>query len=647
MKTRLLDLLMVLLPILMSGNLKAQFCENTFKGAFTVPSEGCTSTPVTLTNNMAGAVGVYYAYEFDKKQTTAPDPKYTTSDLTYSYATPGTYTILQVGSANGTGFTLCKDIKIRETAAPKAEISVCADGAVRLTLVENAVSGAYDQIEINWGDGTQELWSKGKSPVFDKKFSGTVPDITVRGRYADGLCNNDLKTNRLSGQVTPGTVSMARINGVEMTSQGSVNILYTGEKGIATEVYIDKGSGLFEASGKSSSTGEDQSATIANLNPAQVYRFKLVSKDICGNPVESAVVSSTVLRKEVISVDEANSVSWEKYPDSGKLIQYQLYRDKGQASEKVFPATTNLSYLDTEVKCGQGYSYSVVVIEGDFRSYSAPVSITPGSASPEQIKVASVTVESSSSISSLIELSGEGLTTTYNLIVERANAGSNAFEVVSGSKNQSLSYTDETVNAGQTSYCYRFIYENACNLKSPPSDVVCSILLTNNVQHIDWTGASPFTGGISSYDLVQMDEDGKVTDEQPKQMNLSHNIDLNVQSGTSYKIKASSNAGNLVSYSNVVGIRRDVIILIPDAFTPNGDGINERFEVKSYFTSKFEMKIYNRWGEVMFRSENSLDGWDGRVSGKEAPAGYYLYKINIITGEEEAIVKTGSIMLIR
>ena len=648
MKGKLLFLFLVISFLFSFIEVRAQqsFCENAFKGDFTIdPGEGCVQKAVTLKSAKSGAQDVYYVYNFNRAQTEAPALVDRTPDLSYVYTKPGTYTILQAGSANGTGFVLCKDYKVRETAAPLADIVTCKSGKVRLTLTDNDIAKAYDQIEINWGDGTKAYWSKGKSFIYDKTFSGTVPSIELKGLYTNGLCDADIKKTVLNGLVTPPLLSSIKINIVEMTADGKARIVYTGMEGTSTELFMDGVS-----TGKTSSQSGPQTATIENLDPKKVYKFKLVSKDICDNLVDSPVVSSVALEKGVLVVDEANSLTWNQYSTSGQSIQYQLLRKingSQDAPTLAFATPTALSYLDDKVTCGEKYEYSLVVIDGDVRSYSAPLVEQPTSSSPEKIQKASITVESNSMISSVVELSGAGLTNTYNLIVERANAGSSDFQSISGVGNQSLVYKDNNVNTSETSYCYRFSYENSCKQTSPPSDAVCSILLKNNIQDISWTGASPFTSGIASYDLIETDANGRVTNEIPKQLDLSHKIDLATQSSSGFQIKAHSSDGNLVSYSNVISLQNDAIMLVPDAFTPNGDGINERFEVKSYFTDTFRMLIYSRWGEVIFQSENALDGWDGTVKGKPAAPGYYLYKIEASTSTQQQISKTGSLMLIR
>jgi len=81
-------------------------------------------------------------------------------------------------------------------------------------------------------------------------------------------------------------------------------------------------------------------------------------------------------------------------------------------------------------------------------------------------------------------------------------------------------------------------------------------------------------------------------------------------------------------------------LFIPNAFTPNGDGLNDVFKPLGTCTySNYDLRIYNRWGQVVFRSNNPENGWQG----DSAPIGtyYYLLKYN------ESFSKKGDIVLIR
>ncbi|NQT76505.1 MAG: gliding motility-associated C-terminal domain-containing protein, partial [Bacteroidetes bacterium] len=91
---------------------------------------------------------------------------------------------------------------------------------------------------------------------------------------------------------------------------------------------------------------------------------------------------------------------------------------------------------------------------------------------------------------------------------------------------------------------------------------------------------------------------------------------------------------------------------VPNAFSPEGDGLNDEFKVigNSDKISSFHMYIFNRWGALVFESKDISLGWDGEYKGKPAPQGAYVFKIEYsisTTGQEESRIKSGTVMLVR
>lgn len=78
-----------------------------------------------------------------------------------------------------------------------------------------------------------------------------------------------------------------------------------------------------------------------------------------------------------------------------------------------------------------------------------------------------------------------------------------------------------------------------------------------------------------------------------------------------------------------INVRPDVAIYIPNAFTPDDDGLNDVFKPQGVGIQikNYKMEIYNRWGEKIFVSEDFNEGWDGTFKGKPAEVGVYAYYI--------------------
>jgi gliding motility-associated-like protein len=94
-------------------------------------------------------------------------------------------------------------------------------------------------------------------------------------------------------------------------------------------------------------------------------------------------------------------------------------------------------------------------------------------------------------------------------------------------------------------------------------------------------------------------------------------------------------------------------IFIPNAFSPDGDGLNDTFMATATndYIQKFHMLIFDRWGGQIFESNDIFLGWDGTMHGKLVPGGMYTYKItyNIYPsfGDYSEQVRLGTVMLVR
>ena len=92
-----------------------------------------------------------------------------------------------------------------------------------------------------------------------------------------------------------------------------------------------------------------------------------------------------------------------------------------------------------------------------------------------------------------------------------------------------------------------------------------------------------------------------------------------------------------------------VLIYIPNAFTPNNDGMNDAFKVVISEVTRYELDIFNRWGELVFHSEDPDEVWIGNVNGGEhyAPEGMYNYRLKWKGARTDAEEMLGTFQLMR
>ncbi len=121
---------------------------------------------------------------------------------------------------------------------------------------------------------------------------------------------------------------------------------------------------------------------------------------------------------------------------------------------------------------------------------------------------------------------------------------------------------------------------------------------------------------------------------------------------TVYTVTLIDSNGCVASAVVRVVVSEEYQIFIPNIFTPNNDGVNDRFAFHAYGTSNIEVRVFNRWGAEVYYNPNQqpnteIEGWDGNYNGKEAQQGAYLYLIKVLFTNAEERTKTGTIAVMR
>ena len=91
-------------------------------------------------------------------------------------------------------------------------------------------------------------------------------------------------------------------------------------------------------------------------------------------------------------------------------------------------------------------------------------------------------------------------------------------------------------------------------------------------------------------------------------------------------VKSDKGCIDTIVQSLIVG--EDFGIYVPNAFTPNGDGLNDIFQPKGFGVVKYELRIFDRWGDELFYTQDFAKGWDGTIKGITGKDDVYTWKIN-------------------
>src|SRR5262249_9683193 len=116
---------------------------------------------------------------------------------------------------------------------------------------------------------------------------------------------------------------------------------------------------------------------------------------------------------------------------------------------------------------------------------------------------------------------------------------------------------------------------------------------------------------------------------------------------TTYTLVVTNDFGCSGSDSVIITIDYSSHIYFPNAFSPNRDGQNDLFTYYAFNIKSVNLKIFNRWGELGFRTEKLNAGWDGNFNNRPEPVGVYVYEAMVTGFDGKEKLLKGSLTLIR
>ncbi len=379
--------------------------------------------------------------------------------------------------------------------------------------------------------------------------------------------------------------------------------------------------------------------------------YSVAAKDSTGNisTRESYNKHSTVfLSAKYDSCNSRMILKWNKYKGWGDSISgYRIFKSVNSMDFELLTGLSNDTvyidngYLEQGISENMHYKYFVITIKNDGLESVSNVygkyTYMPGP--PE-----SITAEYASVISkNLVQLSFSIVDTSsinnYALIRSSdKNTGFQRIRQFSGIAGQSLIIHDTIITERDIFY-YKLSALNSCNKIIKESNLAVNILLqgshSENQITLSWNPYENFIQDIQEYNIYRKESDEEFIQIGTNSRNnteFTDNISFFSESPIpgvlTYKIAAIETNSENAAFSNELTIFLESEIYLPDAFTPDGDGINDIFKpVMNFIPEEFTMLIYNRNGIRIFQTNDPELGWDGTINGRKAPEGVYMYYV--------------------
>lgn len=194
---------------------------------------------------------------------------------------------------------------------------------------------------------------------------------------------------------------------------------------------------------------------------------------------------------------------------------------------------------------------------------------------------------------------------------------------------------------------FAVLYGDSCKVQDQIKVQISSIQVQASAQPtvVEPGGEVELTVSPQNYEIYQWSPDSNLT-----QPNASSTLAI-VYENTEFIVLAENQYG-CISYDTVFVEVKDLScdyesMFIPTAFTPNGDGVNDTWMVRTRGEVTIELKIFNRWGEKVFESNDVQNTWDGTFKDNKAEVGSYAYYLTITCEGMTPYFTKGNITLIR
>jgi gliding motility-associated-like protein len=424
-------------------------------------------------------------------------------------------------------------------------------------------------------------------------------------------------------------------------------------------------------------TGRDTTYWIDPINdPATgVYQYRIAAMDTCGHSSPMIDLEQhNLLLTTTIKDDCAGTVdlAWNSYSNmTGGLNNYQIWMSKNSGAYTLVGQSSGIAYRCSGLQNHNHYDFKVKAlnVNGQIKASSNVIGFDVDFEERQDLcYIIGVSVMNDAYVD--VEILTGGDTIPFNNIElyksEDNGVTFNLLTTLSSLSGQALyQYSDMQVTPDEKPYYYKAILYGACSPTPTTSNIAHTILLQGetNESHINtlkWNTYGEWDGPIDRFTLFRKGEtDGifiPVNDVVPNAIYNTYSDDVsdmfNFGSLFQYQVAAYENDNKYgitaSSTSNTIDLQQVPATYIPNAFTPNRS-INNVFQPMNSFVplSDYHFYVYDRYGSLVFFSNNPYEGWDGYAkNGKIVMPGVYVWRIKYSYDRDKLYDNVGTVTVI-
>jgi gliding motility-associated-like protein len=406
-------------------------------------------------------------------------------------------------------------------------------------------------------------------------------------------------------------------------------------------------------------------------------KYAIAAFDSCRNYVNNQfdIHQTVYLTLKDDDCEKSIKLNWNKYSGfkQGATL-YQIYESENAAPYVLLTSTNDTFYTRIGANDGSTYQYFIKAVDnnglGTFTSMSNIEEIIPQFPNAPQflyLYYATVADSFETKIVALVDTSAD--IKEYKLWrALKENGPYEVIQVLNAGSNTALSvmFSDTDVNTKYQSYFYKVSAVDVCGEEQIESNIGKTILLelygdvSAEKISITWSEYEKWDASVKAYNIYRgVDSYVETTPIATVNASVHHFTDdiseyLKGQGRICYVVEAVENDASYGvfpsanSRSNMVCVLVAPIFYIPNAFVPGGD-YNPIFKPSIIFSdySKYNMIIYNRWGQKVFETNDIQQGWDGTFNGSVVEGGVYVYTLYLGTKNGIYHHRKGSVTVLR